>query len=528
MTSALSYKPAGEVSRDFLRDRETFAKCLRGPIGSGKSVTCVIDCIKTAMEQKPDEQGIRWSRGAVIRNTNPELKTTTIKTWLDWVPQAWGKLNMAPPFSHHLRVRLPDETTMDCEVLFLSMDRPQDVKKMLSLELTWAWINEAREIKKEHVDAVSMRIGRFPAERNASPTYPHFIMDTNAPSEDHWWPIMSGEVAAPEWLTEQERINLVLPDGWKFWTQPPAAMELKDTDGRIVSYDDNPKRENAYFERDDGDRGGLKFDYYRRLMSGKDKRWIDVYVMNRYGTLSDGKAIYPQFTAETHVLDREYVPGDQGEWVVGIDFGLTPAAVFCQLGYLGRWVIFDELLGVDMGAKQFGKLIRRRIEEWRNSTGLDPRIRFYGDPAGSGRAQTDATNPFQILRTVSIDAFPAPTNDPDIRIESVQELLQEMVDGKPRLVVSPSCKNLIQGFEGGYHYRRLQVSGVERYEERPNKNRFSHPHDALQYAVIGGGEGRRLTVGHNSPRTATVAKRAAGNPFSRRPSMHARRGVRAL
>ena len=514
MTSALNYKPAGPVSRDFLRDRKSFAKNIRGPVGSGKSVTCVMECIKTAMEQEPDERGIRWSRGAIVRNTNPELKTTTIKTWLDWVPMEWGKLTMAPPFCHHLIVRLPDKTTMNCEVLFLSMDRPQDVKKMLSLELTWGWINEAREMKKEHVDALSMRIGRFPAERTVSPTYPHFFMDTNAPSEDHWWPIMSGEVAAPEWLTEQEQINLVKPDGWKFWTQPPAGKELKDEDGKVIAYDDNPKRENAYFERGD-EKGGLKFDYYKNLMAGKEKRWIDVYVMNRYGSLSDGKAIYPQFSPEAHVMANEFMPNDQGSWIVGIDFGLTPAAVFCQVGYMGKWIVFDELLGMDMGAKQFGKILKRRVAEWQQKTKTEGNVRFYGDPAGTGRAQTDATNPFQILRTVGVDAYPAPTNDPDVRIESVQELLQEMVEGKPRMTVSPNCKNIIQGFEGGYHYRRLQVSGVERYEERPNKNRFSHPHDALQYAVIGGGEGRRLRLGSDHRAKAVVVRRNTGDPFSR-------------
>ena len=29
----------------------------------------------------------------------------------------------------------------------------------------------------------------------------------------------------------------------------------------------------------------------------------------------------------------------------------------------------------------------------------------------------------------------------------------------------------------------------------PNKNRFSHIHDALQYLLLGAGEGRSLTIG---------------------------------
>ena len=52
----------------------------------------------------------------------------------------------------------------------------------------------------------------------------------------------------------------------------------------------------------------------------------------------------------------------------------------------------------------------------------------------------------------------------------------------------------------------MQVSG-ERYDERPNKNRFSHVHDAFQYLLLGAGEGRSLTVGRNSAKPV-IAKRA--------------------
>ena len=37
---------------------------------------------------------------------------------------------------------------------------------------------------------------------------------------------------------------------------------------------------------------------------------------------------------------------------------------------------------------------------------------------------------------------------------------------------------IIKGFQGGYCYRRMQVSG-ERYDDKPDKNMYSHIHDAL-------------------------------------------------
>ncbi len=37
---------------------------------------------------------------------------------------------------------------------------------------------------------------------------------------------------------------------------------------------------------------------------------------------------------------------------------------------------------------------------------------------------------------------------------------------------------------GRYGYKRLQVVGEERFRDVADKNKFSHPHDALQYAAL--------------------------------------------
>ena len=83
-------------------------------------------------------------------------------------------------------------------------------------------------------------------------------------------------------------------------------------------------------------------------------------------------------------------------------------------------------------------------------------------------------------------------------------ILSSVPDGSG-ILIDPKCNNLIKGFDGGYHYRRMQVSG-ERYDEKPNKNRFSHVHDALQYMLLGAGEGRSLTIGNKTSKPR-VAKR---------------------
>ena len=74
----LDYKPPGAVAKAFMKDG-SFVRGIRGPVGSGKSVTCCMEIMRKAIAQKPNDQKVRRSRWAVVRNTNPQLKTTQLK-----------------------------------------------------------------------------------------------------------------------------------------------------------------------------------------------------------------------------------------------------------------------------------------------------------------------------------------------------------------------------------------------------------------------------------------------------------------
>ena len=61
---------------------DAFVRGVLGPIGSGKSVACVMEIMRRAQQQRPGADGIKRSRWAVIRNTYGELRDTTLKTVL--------------------------------------------------------------------------------------------------------------------------------------------------------------------------------------------------------------------------------------------------------------------------------------------------------------------------------------------------------------------------------------------------------------------------------------------------------------
>ena len=494
----LDYKPQGQVLKDFMKD-DSFFRGIRGPVGSGKSVACCIEIMRRALMQKPNREGVRKSRWAVIRNTNPQLKTTTIKTWIDWIPETeWGYFYWSVPFTHRIQKK-----GIDIEVIFLALDRPEDVKKLLSLELTGVWINEAREIPKSIVDACTMRVGRFPSIRDGGPSWYGVICDTNAPEEDHWWAVMAGDVDIPDYIPQEEALMLQKPDDWAFYSQPPGMLECKNKQGQLLEYANNPKAENAQH---------LTPKYYSKIIKGKTKSWIDVYVLNKLGTIEEGKLVYPNYNDAVHKAKEPIPKSKDLEVFIGVDFGLTPAAIFGQRTARNRWFLIHELVCTDMGIKKFSELLKSEIATLFPQA--SQKITIIGDPAGDFRAQTDETTPFQIMRASGLQARPAPTNDVVTRTEAVNSVLNRMIDGKSGILIDPACKTLLRGFDGGYCYRRINVVG-DKYDEKPDKNKYSHIHDALQYMFLGAGEGKSL-LKQQKPMQNFVVKRN-WDVFTRKP-----------
>lgn len=422
---------------------DSFVRTVIGPLGSGKSVGCIMELVRRAFLQKPNRKGIRKSRWAVIRNTYRELIDTTIKTFFDWIdPECGDFIKMDMTFI--LRAELPDGTLVEAEFLFRALDRPNDVKKLLSLELTGGFINEGKEIPKQIVDMLQGRVGRYPSKRDGGPTWWGVVIDTNPPDDDSWY----------YKLFEEN-----LPENHRIFHQPSGLA---------------PDAENVE---------NLPPGYYQNMMAGKDIEWINVYVHGQYGFIADGKAVYSEYQDRIHWSDVVYTPDASLPLYVGIDFGLTPAAAFGQVRPSGQLVLFDELCTFDMGAVSFGKLLKQRLNtEYKAFKD----IRVAGDPAGKHRAQTDEVTPFMILAAHGINAYPTYTNDFTIRREVTAEQMSRLAfGGNPAYLVCGKAKTLRKALGGGYKYAKLNISGSDEiYKEKPNKNKYSHIAEAAQYLAL--------------------------------------------
>lgn len=523
--SPAPYQPPDPEGARFLFSNDALVEGIRGPFGSGKSVLCVHKIMKRVQEMPAIEikngrgeviDRVRRSRWAIVRNTFPELKLTTVNTWRDWVPDALGEFAWSAPFTHYLNYPMPDGTRIEAEIIFLAMDKPEDIKKLLSLDLTGCWINEAREIPKEIVDGATARIGRYPSPEmgGCPPEQKLLIMDTNSPGEEHWWPIMAGDVEPPEWMTEEERRLLVKPHNWRFFTQPPAMIETLDDTGRVSGYEINPDRANREVRDEQGNvvKKGLPDSYYSDMIAGKTRTWINVYVLNRYDTIVSGRRVYVEWSDELHVAPKIFDPDPAYAIHVGLDWGRTPAAVFLQY-VRDRVLVFDEFVMAGVSTRTFGRGVAAHLMRRGWAAGQFV-LAFHGDPSGDDLKETEDSAPAQIFRAATnYTVRPADTNDPLVRIEAVAALMTRNTVEGPCLTVSPRCLTLLAGFRGGYHYKQLGGRGSANYDNKPTKNRFSHPHDALQYGTIGCGAWRPV-MQSGPPAKVYVAQRA-GNPLQR-------------
>ncbi len=422
-----------------------------GPFGSGKSSACVIEIIRKSMLQEPGPDGIRRTRWAVIRNTYPQLNDTTIKTFMEWIPDIeFGRYNKAD----HVYT-ITSLENCEIEILFRALDNPGHVKNLLSLELTGAWLNEAREIPWEIFKPLLGRVGRYKPHR-VPPTWSGVICDTNPPDTDSWW------------------FNLFETETYKelsgAWNK--ALVKAGRQEREYIEVFKQPSGLSEHAEN----LPYLEPGYYELLAADPDLDWVKVHVMGEYGFIKDGKPVYPQYRDNFHCMPVDVIPGKT--IIRGWDYGLTPACVFIQVSANGRMHIIDELCAVRSGISDFTDLVIK------HSSAHYPDYDFVdiGDPAGGQGSQTHDETCFQIQIAKGLDIEPG-IQSPVKRLESVRYGLTNMVDAGPGLIVDPKCTSIRRGFQGGYQYKRVLTSGVK-YADKPDKNKYSHPHDALQYVAV--------------------------------------------
>lgn len=434
-----------------------FVNLVIGPYGSGKTTMCLQRLVRAACNMPYWHNGRRRARALIIRNTSGELYSTTLQSWLSWFSELGDIYKRQKPiltYEHHFN---DGKGIVELELLFLALDREDDIRKMKSLEVTFAYINELSEVPQGVLSHLKGRLnGRYPSKQFCQqPYWSGIFADTNPPDTDHWL---------------YKTFELDCPDNYRIFHQPPG----------LIKDDDDNWLQNIHCDN----YANLSKNYYTMLAEGQTQDFVKVYCLGEYGSVGFGKKVYPEFNSDTHA--RETLIAIQGDPIhVGWDGGLTPACVVVQFTPRGQLLVLKEYTAEDMGVRTFAEnVVLPRIQK---DFPYNPKIGLSrADPSGVKRDEIMAEFSFiGELNSLGIETIPAITNAIDLRVNAVRFFLNRMVDGQPGFLISKQgCPTLFRGFTKDYVYKRVAVAGEERYRDQPDKNMSSHPHDALQYIAL--------------------------------------------
>lgn len=451
-------------------DSKAYVRLIAGAIGSGKSVISLLTLFRWACEQAPNQFGERKTRFLIIRNTDAQLRQTTLKTFLDWFTPDVLTYKISEK-TGYLTLPLKDGSAVKSEFLFIALDGPEDIRKALSLECTGIFINESREVNGEVIDALLTRTDRYPSKKDGGATRAGGILDTNYPTIDTY---LHEKMENP-------------PRNWSVHRQPPAMVTVEEyvqeygeepeedqtaLGGDGTTYCVNPKADNL---------DNLSRQYYPMACEGKSQDHISVFLLCKYGRSLSGLPVYDKTYLDDFHLAKDrlmVVRSDSYPIIIGIDQGRTPAAVFGQLDVRGRLNVFSEVVGKNMGMETFlATMLRPHINQ--HYPGLS--FVMAPDPASWQRSQVNEISPAEVLKRAGFKLVRPATNKPELRIQAVERFLGRHIDGKAALQVDPGCTELVKGFRYGYRFKLKRDSTMD---ASPDKNEFSHIHDALQYLCL--------------------------------------------
>jgi hypothetical protein len=487
----LIYRPPGPVAQAFMASRAR-VQIINGPIGSGKTTAALMKGIRLGQAQRPSttrtvrfkgrDAPVRQFKLCTVRDTYRQLWGTTIQSWFKRIPRDVGEFNGAvnAPASHHVSFGLSDGSLCEFTHDFVAIGENAVEDVLRGYEPTAFYLNEADLLAKEVYTYARGRAGRFPDMSEGGPTWYGVLLDCNAP-EFQSWLYQDIFTLSPDELAEA---------GIDLFRQPSGL---------------SPLAENV---------DNLPPDYYANQVRLAPEWYIERMVKNRPGYSRAGRPVYPEFTDQLHVPGVDIQPVRGLRLFIGLDAGMSPAAVFGQQRTNGQWVILDEIASEPgTGAIRFAEALARRLKDRFQGFDLDS-IVPYADPAafyGADRKAGERDWTQIVGAKAGLRIRPAPTNKPGPRWEAVRLPLTRLIDGAPGLQLSPRCKVLRLGFNSNYRFRKI-TGEAERYDEQAEKNDASHPHDALQYLLSGGGEDAEIRLRSGERRRQHAAQQRQAQP----------------
>ena len=273
MLSKINYVAPATIA-EFMRST-AFGRVLAGPVGSGKTTGCIHELLRRAVEQEKGEDGYRYTRFAIVRQTLKQLVDTVLKDIED-------KLHAIMRYKVQDKIVLIEFGDVRSEWLLLPLEDSEDQRRLLSMQLTGAWMSEGIEMDVQLVSGISARCGRYPSGTRGTPTWYGVICDTNMPSEGSDW---------HKFMTDDK------PPDWEMFIQPGGMEEYAENLQWLAQ-----TAETIKLPEDDARRIAQGRLYYERATRTNNVDWVRRYVHAQFGNDPSGTAVFREsFKSDFHV-----------------------------------------------------------------------------------------------------------------------------------------------------------------------------------------------------------------------------------
>jgi hypothetical protein len=425
-------------------------------------------CLEIARLQEPSPvDGVRKARIAAIRMNYRRMHDTLLPSWFKMFPEGvpgWT-LNRPKegPVDHTIKLNDPLLGPIELQMIFRAFG-DQDIESFIrGFEVTAFWLNEADELPAHSLGMFYQRAGRYPGPEDRpddrKPAWSGVFGDFNAPDEDSW---------------VYEDLFLNPTDGTEVFIQPG---------GR------EPNAENVHnLEK-------IRENYYETMAAEMQEWEVARFIDNKIGMSRAGKPVFPEFRDSFHVSGVALRP-EQGRplrW--GIDPGLATGAVLGQRDSNNCARIFRELVTPNGeawdGAKTAEEVCKILMTPEFEAFITPDLLKFTPDPGycnqrgkGDGIETWLQTFSAKVRELIGIcPIYPAYSNFIAPRLGAVRSFLVSP-DGRPRMLVDPSCLSLRRAMNGGYKMVKKAGANGE-FKTEPEKNAASNVADGLQYFCVG-------------------------------------------
>lgn len=218
---------------------------------------------------------------------------------------------------------------------------------------------------------------------------------------------------------------------------------------------------------------------YRGSLETMPKSWQRKYLYGKCGFIPDGRPFYEGFKEQVHAYDLSFNP--MRDLILSWDFGFHhPAVSFHQLDE-SYWNILKELMGNEITIQNFCK----QVTAFLNIHFPGAKIINVGDPACLQTNDKSEKTSWQICKDHGFE-IKCRQSTYRLRKEIIDKKLSQMVNGKPMLRVDRSCKTIIDGFLGGYHYpERSPGQANSPLFDQPFRDGFyEHLLNTVEYVAI--------------------------------------------